>query len=75
MKIETGTFNGLSSLEWLFLEENKLHIFPLNELWNVPKLKLLKLGHNRLTMKNETFPLLANIYELYVLVVYYLLRL
>lgn len=64
--ITSGTFNGLESLEWLFLDFNKIETFQLDDLKQLKSLQLLNISHNFLSFTDDQrFPNLPNIYELY----------
>lgn len=60
-----STFEGLCSLEWLFLGSNSLESIALKELsLNVPHLEWLQLSNNLLTLIGLSFPRMQFLYEL-----------
>lgn len=65
--VTSGTFAGLDSLEWLFLDFNKIQTFELDDLKHLNSLQLLNLSYNFLSFTDDQrFPNLPNIYELWV---------
>ncbi|XP_068158067.1 relaxin receptor 2 [Drosophila tropicalis] len=61
-----GVFSGLHSLQWLFLVNNYMRRFSMAHLGLLPRLEWLVLSHNYLTLRNEKFPEISKLFEVYL---------
>ncbi|CAD6996143.1 unnamed protein product [Ceratitis capitata] len=64
--LSAGIFGGLNSLVWLFLISNQLRELPLAQFVDMPHLEWLMLSDNLLTLRNEKFPHMQRLYEIYL---------
>lgn len=64
-EIKTGSFSGLTQLEWLFLDHNQLAKFPFEDLaTSSGHLMWLNFSNNYLRLDEEPFPKLDNLWDL-----------
>lgn len=71
-EIKRGSFSGLTKLEWLFLEDNRLTLFPLEDLVDsAGHLMWLNFSNNYLRFDSEgeggggvSFPALGHLWDL-----------
>ncbi|XP_049303924.1 relaxin receptor 2 [Bactrocera dorsalis] len=64
--LSVGIFRGMNSLMWLFLISNQLRTLPLAQFVDMPRLEWLMLNDNLLTLRNEKFPHMLRLYEIYL---------
>ncbi|XP_054086519.1 relaxin receptor 2 [Zeugodacus cucurbitae] len=64
--LAVGIFRGMNSLVWLFLISNQLRQLPLAQFVDMPRLEWLMLSDNLLTLRNEKFPHMQRLYEIYL---------
>lgn len=63
-EIKSGSFSGLTQLEWLYLDNNKLTMFPFEDLASNGQLMWLNLSKNCLRLDGDPFPPLKQLWDL-----------
>ncbi|XP_068083115.1 relaxin receptor 1 isoform X2 [Anabrus simplex] len=64
--VHPDTLLGLYSLDWLFIADNQLQVFPLQGLRELTSLSWLDFSTNNLTLDGEIFPYLPNLKVLWL---------